>query len=105
MHTPTHHAPTHHTHTPTHTHRFANNKIVRSYCLVLKEYRKNSEAVNHAVVKMLYRIAIQLKMAPLLYQISIFRTLQSIMEEPTSSRFKVHSVCTKYRIIIIIAGN
>ncbi len=56
---------------------------------MLKEYPQNSEAVNHAVVKMLYRIACQLKMAPLLYQISVFRTLQLIMDEPSTPRFKV----------------
>ena len=75
------------------TNRFATNKIVHSYCLVLKEYRNNSESVNHAIVKMLYRIAVHLNMAPLLYQISVFRTLQSVLDEPTSNRVKVQPYC------------
>ena len=72
--------------------RFSNNKIVRSYCVVLSNYRNNSTALNHAVAKMLYRIAFEMKMAPLLYQISIFRIFQSILQEPDSPRIHV-SLC------------
>lgn len=75
-------------HTHTHT-RFSNNKIVRAYCLVLSDYSKNADSVNHAVVKMLYRIAVQLKMHPLLYQVSVFRTLLAILQEPSTNRYKV----------------
>ena len=55
----------------------------------MADYRHNSERVNHAVVKMLYRIAVQLKMQPLLYHISIFRTLLAILQEPPANRYKV----------------
>ena len=73
----------------THTHRFSNNKIVRAYCLVLADYRSNSDQINHAVVKMLHQIAVDLKMAALLYQISALRTMQAILSEPPTTRYKV----------------
>lgn len=82
-----------HKHTHTHGHSFATNKIVRAYCLVLADYAKNSDSVNHAVVKMLYRIAVQLKMHPLLYQISVFRTLLAILQEPPTNRYRVTGKC------------
>ncbi len=74
-----------------HVHRFCNNKIVRAYALVLKDYHKNADSVNHAVVKMLHRIAVELRKAPLLYHISIFRTMQAILQEPQCSRYRVSS--------------
>ena len=73
----------------THTHRFSNNKIVRAYCLALSNYRNNSIALNHAAVKMLYRISVELKMAPLLFQISVFRIFHSILQEPATSKIHV----------------
>ena len=69
--------------------RFSNNKIIRAYSIVLADYNTNSDAINHAVVKMLYRIAVQLKMAPLLYQITIFSTFLEILSEPPVPRMKV----------------
>ena len=58
--------------------------------MVLADYRTNSDTINHAVVKMLHRVSVHLKMAPLLYQLSVFRTMQSILHEPTTGRYKVH---------------
>lgn len=74
-------------------HRFANNKIVRSYSLVLADYSTNQDITNHAVVKMLYRISVQLKMAPLLYHVSIFRTFMNILSDPPVPRLKVVQFC------------
>ena len=71
--------------------RFCTNKLVRVYSLVLADYSTNQDSTNHAVVKMLYRIAVQLKMAPLLYQISVFRTFLAILSEPSAPRFKVRN--------------
>lgn len=71
--------------------RFANNKIVRVYSLVLADFSKNTDLTNHAVVKMLYRISVQLNMTPLLYQISIFRTLLAILSEPPVPRLQVRA--------------
>lgn len=78
--------------------RFSNNKIVRAYCLVLADYSRNSDSVNHAVIKMLYRIAVQLKMSPLLYQISVFRTLNEILHEPQTTKYKV--ICADGTVLV-----
>ena len=56
---------------------------------LLKDYRINSDITNHCAVKMLHRIAFQLKMCPLLYQLQVFKIFQSIMNEPATSRMKV----------------
>lgn len=69
--------------------RFANNKIVRVYSLVLANYKSNSDVLNHAVVKMLYTIAVKHEMTPMLYQISIFRIFSNILNEPPLPRYKV----------------
>ena len=68
---------------------------MRAYCVILSNYRNNPSSLNHAVVKMLFRIAFELKMAPLLYQISIFRIFLSILQEPNSPRTHVsqHYFC------------
>ena len=72
--------------------RFANSHVVKTYCYLLKDYRSNSDITNHCVVKMLHRIAFQLKMSPLLYQLQVFKIFQSIMNEPATSRMKVLSI-------------
>lgn len=69
--------------------RFANNKIVRVYSLVLENYRTNSDELNHAVVKMLYTIAIKHEMTPMLFQISLFRIFSKILDEPPLRRYQV----------------
>ena len=56
---------------------------------MLGDYSSNTELTTHVVAKMLYRISIQLKMTPLLFHISIFRTLQQILTEPQTPRMKV----------------
>jgi len=71
--------------------RFANAHVVKTYCYLLKEYRTNTDHTNHCIIKMLHRIAFQLKMSPLLYQLSVFRIFQSIFDEPDTSRMKVRN--------------
>ena len=57
--------------------------------MVLADYRTNPDTINHAVVKMLHRVSVDLKMTPLLYQLSVFRTMQAILHEPATGRYKV----------------
>ena len=63
------------------------------YSLLLGDYLTNTDLINHVVVKMLYRVAFQLNMAPLLYQISIFRTFLDILTQPKVPRLKVQLLC------------
>ena len=69
--------------------RFANNKIVRVYSLALAGYRDNSDQLNHSIVKMLHRIAVRHNMAPMLFQVSVFRILSAILNESPLPRYKV----------------
>ncbi len=69
--------------------RFCNNKIVRACGLLLADYSSNSELTNHAVLKMLYCIAVKMKMAPLLYHSTMFQTFHAILAEPPGPRIKV----------------
>lgn len=76
--------------------KFANGHIVKTYCYLLKDYRSNSDVINHCVVKMLHRIAFQLKMCPLLYQLQVFKMFQSILNEPATSRMKEMQTFAKH---------
>lgn len=84
--------------------RFANNKIVRVYSLVLADYHSNGDTTNNAVVKMLYHISSDLKMVPLLYHISVFRTLLAIMNEPPAPRFKVQKIDYISHLLKFVVG-
>lgn len=58
--------------------KFADGKVIRTYATLLRSYQTNGQHVNHCIVKMLHRIAYQLKMYGFLFQASIFRVFQQI---------------------------
>ncbi|XP_078287391.1 protein timeless homolog isoform X2 [Rhinoraja longicauda] len=68
--------------------RFANAGVVKPYVLLLKDYRHNSAHTNHCIVKMLYRVAYDLKMDTLLYQLSVFHLFGRILEDPATSAYQ-----------------
>ncbi|XP_067832538.1 protein timeless homolog [Heptranchias perlo] len=68
--------------------RFANASVVKPYILLLKDYRQNSAHTNHCVVKMLHRVAYDLKMDTLLYQLSVFHLFNHILEDPAASAYQ-----------------
>ncbi|XP_049272285.1 protein timeless homolog isoform X1 [Rhipicephalus sanguineus] len=61
--------------------RFASPKVVIAYCKLLSHYRTNSPATNQQVLRMLHRLAWDLKMYPMLFQASVFKTFQNIMHD------------------------
>ena len=69
--------------------RFANNKIVRVYSLALAGFRDNTDQLNHAIVKMLHRIAVRHNMVAMLFQVSVFRILSTVLNELPLPRYKV----------------
>ncbi|XP_033230286.1 protein timeless homolog [Belonocnema kinseyi] len=77
--------------------RFANMKVVKAMALLLQGYEMNSIEVNHYIVKMLHRIAWDCKMQPMIYQASIFRTFQRILDSKSSE----HKELQKFAIFII----
>jgi len=58
--------------------KFADANIIRSYATLLRSYETNGQHLNHCIVKMLHRVAYQLKMYGYLFQATIFRIFQQI---------------------------
>ncbi len=81
--------------------------VVRSYIILLSDYRKNSTHTNHCVIKMLHRIGYEHKIIGILFQASLFRTLQKVMADPVTktSQFKVRFNIEKLHEIFIIKKN
>ncbi|XP_023244200.1 protein timeless homolog isoform X1 [Centruroides sculpturatus] len=65
--------------------RFANSKIVRAYAMLFKNFNKNSDYTNNCILKMLHRISWDCKMVALLFQASVFQTMQKILDFPEYS--------------------
>jgi len=70
--------------------RFANTQVVKACVLLLKHYQHNSVHTNHCATKMLHRIAVDLHMDGLLFQASVFRTFQAVLDDPA---VECYSVC------------
>ncbi|KAK2582180.1 hypothetical protein KPH14_004537 [Odynerus spinipes] len=77
--------------------RFANIKIVKALALLLQQFDKNTNEVNHYTTKMLHRIAWECKMPAMIFQASIFRTFQRILD----SKHPGHKELQKFAIFII----
>ncbi|KAE8626528.1 hypothetical protein XENTR_v10006654 [Xenopus tropicalis] len=76
--------------------RFANSNVVKTYVLLLKNYQQNSAHTNHCVAKMLHRIAYDLKMEALLFQLSVFCIFNKILGDPAASAYKELVAFSKY---------
>ncbi|XP_041810602.1 protein timeless homolog [Chelmon rostratus] len=76
--------------------RFANPSIVRPYLLLLKSYSKNTPHTNHCIARMLHRLAVNLKMDALLYQLSVFNLLNKILSDPAAAAYKELVTFAKY---------
>lgn len=66
-------------------------KVVKALALLLRQFESNTIEVNHYVTKMLHRIAWTCKMPGMIFQASIFRVFQRILE----SKDPVHKVTRK----------
>ncbi|XP_033326523.2 circadian regulator timeout [Megalopta genalis] len=78
-------------------HRFANVKIVKAMLILLRQFDKNTDEVNHYVNKMLHRIAWECKMPGMMFQASMFRVFQRILE----SKQPAHKELQKFAVFII----
>lgn len=63
-------------------------KVVKALALLMQQFETNTAEVNHYVTKMLHRIAWDCKMPGIVFQASIFRIFQRILE----SRDPAHKV-------------
>ncbi|XP_067361897.1 protein timeless homolog isoform X2 [Channa argus] len=76
--------------------RFANPAIVHPYLLLLKSYSKNTPHTNHCIIRMLHRLAVDLKMDALLFQLSVFNLFNKILSDPAAAAYKELVTFTKY---------
>ncbi|KAM6927188.1 protein timeless homolog [Xenentodon cancila] len=76
--------------------RFANPNIVQPYLLLLKSFSKNTPHTNHCVVRMLHRLAVDLKMDALLFQLSVFHLFNKILSDPAAAAYKELVTFAKY---------
>ncbi|XP_076824632.1 protein timeless homolog [Clavelina lepadiformis] len=58
--------------------KFADAKIVKPYVTLLKEFEQNGPTINHCITKMLHRVAYDLKMYGLLFQVTLLHIFQKI---------------------------
>lgn len=75
--------------------RFASPGIVRPYLLLLKSYSQNTAHTNHCITRMLHRLAVDLKMDALLFQLSIFHLFHKILGDPAAAAYKVRIMVLK----------
>ncbi|XP_040839530.1 protein timeless homolog [Ochotona curzoniae] len=76
--------------------RFACSTVVRAYVLLLRSYQQNSAHTNHCAVKMLHRLAHDLKMEALLFQLSIFCLFNRLLSDPAAEAYKELVTFAKY---------
>uniref|UniRef100_A0A8C0GF80 Timeless circadian regulator n=1 Tax=Chelonoidis abingdonii TaxID=106734 RepID=A0A8C0GF80_CHEAB len=76
--------------------RFASGNVVKAYVLLLRGYRQNSAHTNHCVAKMLHRIACDLKMEALLFQLSVFCIFRRLLSDPSAAAYKELVTFAKY---------
>lgn len=68
-------------------HKLTASKVIQNMCYLLGFHATNSDLTNHCLAKMIYRIAVKLKLAPLFYQIRVFLIFQEILSS-SQSRYK-----------------
>ncbi|XP_069899385.1 protein timeless homolog [Dipodomys merriami] len=76
--------------------RYASSTIVRAYVLLLRSYQQNSAHTNHCIVKMLHRVAYDLKMEALLFQLSVFCLFNRLLNDPAAGAYKELVTFAKY---------
>ncbi|XP_068743306.1 protein timeless homolog [Montipora capricornis] len=76
--------------------KLATPSVIQPYCWLLKFYKENKEVTNHAIIKMLHRVAIDLKTPSMLFQLSLFNTFHTILSDPSANQYKEMVKFTRY---------
>ncbi|XP_069688768.1 protein timeless homolog [Periplaneta americana] len=77
--------------------RFAHHRVVQACSILLKQFEKNLAHTNHCIAKMLHRIAWDCKLPAMLFQASLFRTFQRILDSKQSQ----HKELAKFAIYVV----
>ncbi|CAH1773613.1 unnamed protein product [Owenia fusiformis] len=64
--------------------RFCQTNVLKAYTLLFADFKKNSNQTNHACVKMFHRMAVDLDLPGMLFQMRLFRIFQEIMFHPSA---------------------
>ena len=54
--------------------------MMKPYAMQLKHFKQNTPFTNHAIVKMMHRVAVDMKFPEMFYQLSLFITFREVME-------------------------
>ncbi|XP_046850780.1 protein timeless homolog [Xenia sp. Carnegie-2017] len=76
--------------------QLASPLVIKPYCWLLACYEENSYQMNHYIVKMLHRVAVDLKLHAMLFQLSLFMTFKKVFNDPASSKYKELVKFSKY---------
>ncbi|XP_076866320.1 protein timeless homolog [Brachyhypopomus gauderio] len=76
--------------------RFASPNMVRPYLVLLRSYATNTPHTNHCIARMLYRVAVDLKMEAQLFQLSVFYLFNKILTDPAAAAYKELATFAKY---------
>lgn len=60
-------------------------RIIINLTILLRQFDKNTPELNHYVLKMLHRIAVDCKMPAMMYQASIFRVFQKVFRSENNA--------------------
>ena len=71
--------------------RFAKPEILKPYVVMLGDFQQNTVHTNHCCVKMLHRVAVDLGYVGMVFQASLFRVFQHVLNSPLAKaeRYKV----------------
>ncbi|GMT17753.1 hypothetical protein PFISCL1PPCAC_9050, partial [Pristionchus fissidentatus] len=64
-----------------HVNAFARNDILKWYVYLLGDFESNAAELNHALVKMLHRVAFDLDLHPRVYMVSLFMVLEKLRQK------------------------
>ncbi|CAG5128685.1 unnamed protein product, partial [Candidula unifasciata] len=59
---------------------FAHPEVIKKYAILLAEFTTNSDNINHCVIKMLHRLSHDLGFVGMLFQASMFRTFNTLLQ-------------------------
>lgn len=63
--------------------------MVRALVLLLRGYARNSARTNHCAARLLHRLARDLHMEPLLFQLSLFALFHRLLSDPAAAAHQV----------------
>ncbi|XP_068777323.1 protein timeless homolog isoform X3 [Struthio camelus] len=68
--------------------QFARAPVIRAYVVLLRSYAQNSAHTNHCVARMLHRLACDLHMEALLFQLSLFSLFNRLLSDPCAGAYQ-----------------